>query len=133
MFLAAAAIAAGAACTTNEQATPTKDAELPALPHDTHSFAQPEEANQSEAPGMRGLCWTQHSRLNEEQALVARKLVPGGFPKFEFVQGHFEDVRGRVRFSCPIARRDRLCNSKAMVAIRELAPAMCETMAKKLP
>ena len=44
MLLAAAAIVAAAACTTNEQATPAKDAELPALPHDTHSFAQPEKA-----------------------------------------------------------------------------------------
>jgi len=44
MLLAAAAFAACTACTTNEQATPTKDAGLPALPHDTHSFAQPEEA-----------------------------------------------------------------------------------------
>ena len=44
IFLAAAAIAVGAACTSNEQGTSTKDAGLPALPRDTHSFAQPEKA-----------------------------------------------------------------------------------------
>lgn len=40
---AVAGIAAASACTTTEQAA-TKDSELPALPHDTHSYAQPEEA-----------------------------------------------------------------------------------------
>jgi aminopeptidase N len=41
---AAAAIAAGASCTTADQASSAKDSELPALPHDSHSFAQPEKA-----------------------------------------------------------------------------------------
>ncbi len=42
--LAAAAIAAGASCTSTEQTSSAKDSELPALPHDVHSFAQPEKA-----------------------------------------------------------------------------------------
>ena len=32
-----------AACTSTEKA-PADDSKLPALPHDTHSYAQPEEA-----------------------------------------------------------------------------------------
>lgn len=40
----AAATAAVFACTPTEQASTAKDSDLPALPHDEHSYAQPEKA-----------------------------------------------------------------------------------------
>lgn len=40
----AAAIVASVSCTATEQQPTAKDSELPALPHDNHSYAQPEKA-----------------------------------------------------------------------------------------
>src|SRR5215203_5496179 len=42
--LLTAAFIALSACTTQENTAQTNDADLPALPHDTHSYAQPEKA-----------------------------------------------------------------------------------------
>ena len=44
ILFATAAITAVSACSTTEQASSTKNTELPALPHDFHSHAQPEKA-----------------------------------------------------------------------------------------
>jgi aminopeptidase N len=43
-FIAAASLVAVVACDTNEQAKSTDDSQLPPLPHDTQSYAQPEKA-----------------------------------------------------------------------------------------
>ncbi len=43
-IILAAVLAASVACTETKQASTSSDSELPALPHDEHSYAQPEKA-----------------------------------------------------------------------------------------